>query len=299
MSSSKNVLRGVSTSSRWLHIFTRVTVSIIAAGAAVLSFDALTAVAVASNIRPELAWVWAVVIDGFILIATTATFALRGRSWREKWYPWAVLGLFVLFSIAANAWHAMLRDDGYVLPDGVAMVVTGVPPLALFLAIHLLIIMISPTGEQKTDLKRKSGVQKKIEIAREKALLQVGLIEADRLVKEAKGADSVKGQEPAPVKPLGGAVSPVGVVLTQTPAPTVVERQGAVIERPVPVSGGGDGLLSGEGNIFAWLRGFEERGEGLPNAKALADAMGSSVRTGQNWLKRYRANNGEGSGDVI
>lgn len=146
-------ISSLSNDSHWLHIMTRVVVGLVAIGAAILSFDGLTALAVASGISTSLAWIWAVVVDGFILVATLAAFAMKNRG-VAKIYAWSMLAIFVIFSILGNAWHAAIVRETFVLPLWVAFIVMSIPPLALFLALHLLLLMVSPDHEEKGEAKR-------------------------------------------------------------------------------------------------------------------------------------------------
>lgn len=113
----------------------------LASGAFVLSFDALHALAVASAIKPELAWIWPIIIDGFIVTATIAIFSLRGRG--RTWYPWAALVLFAFVSVFGNSIHAVNHQDELGVSVWIASSVSAAPAIALLLASHFLVIMIS------------------------------------------------------------------------------------------------------------------------------------------------------------
>ena len=63
---------------------------LLAAGAFTLSFAALTDLAKMSGITPELAWIWAPVVDGVIVVASCAIIALAGRPRRVLAYPWVL-----------------------------------------------------------------------------------------------------------------------------------------------------------------------------------------------------------------
>jgi hypothetical protein len=195
----------VASDSKALNYATRVVVILVAVGAAVLSFDALTELAKASGIRAEFAWIWAVVIDGFILVATFATFALQNRGKGSRYYAWSTLALFVIFSILGNAWHAAIAKTDFELPLGVAVIVTAVPPLALFLAIHLLVIMVSPTKEQKEELARQAAKRDRLRKIEERELEK---IEREAVARETKEvARQLRNEEPAIVAPKAKAVA--------------------------------------------------------------------------------------------
>jgi hypothetical protein len=113
----------------------------LAIGAFVLSFDALHALAIASAIEPNLAWIWPIIIDGFIVTATIAIFSLRGRG--RTWYPWASLILFACVSVFGNSIHAVNNQDILGVSVWIASSVSAAPAIALLLASHFLVIMIS------------------------------------------------------------------------------------------------------------------------------------------------------------
>ncbi|HEY5224701.1 MAG TPA: DUF2637 domain-containing protein, partial [Microbacteriaceae bacterium] len=74
----------------------------LALGGFVLSFQALRDLAVRSGIDPTLAFLWPLIVDGFIVVATAAAFALKRRGRRVTWYPWVALMLFSAISVAGN-----------------------------------------------------------------------------------------------------------------------------------------------------------------------------------------------------
>ncbi len=122
-------------------------VSAIAVGGFVLSFSTLRDLAIRSGIPPELAFIWPLIVDGFILVATAAAWALRNQA-RGTWYPWAALVLFSGISVAGNALHAsMVRtvDVNY----WVATVVSAIPSVAQILASHLLVVMARARETQR------------------------------------------------------------------------------------------------------------------------------------------------------
>lgn len=122
-------------------------VSAIALGGFVLSFSTLRDLAIRCGIPSELAFIWPLIVDGFILVATAAAWALRHQR-RGNWYPWAALVLFSAISVAGNALHAsMVRtvDVNY----WVATVVSAIPSVAQILASHLLVVMARAREAQR------------------------------------------------------------------------------------------------------------------------------------------------------
>lgn len=113
----------------------------LAAIAFTISFDALLLVGLASGLSPRLGWMFPCCIDGFILLATWATWAFKARG-RSTLYPWLVLVLFSAFSLVGNALHAHpVAIDGLSLPVWAPPVIMPVPPIALLTATHLIVLV--------------------------------------------------------------------------------------------------------------------------------------------------------------
>jgi hypothetical protein len=94
-----------------------------------LSYDALHQLALDSQVRPSLAWLWPVVIDGTIVVALLTVLAAN-RAARSAGYPWTLAGLFSAASVAFNVAHTPDRP--------VAQLVFAMAPVALVLTTHLL-----------------------------------------------------------------------------------------------------------------------------------------------------------------
>lgn len=131
-----------------------VTVGVmIAVIAFVLSFDALRLVFVSSGINPLLSWGGPLCVDGTILLCTWATWGFRKGHIRGRWYPWAGLVLFSLFSVTGNALHAWLNAGG-MLPTWGAPAIMSIPPIALLYSTHLIVII---AGDRQDKLARTIG----------------------------------------------------------------------------------------------------------------------------------------------
>ncbi|WP_084485841.1 DUF2637 domain-containing protein [Humibacter albus] len=140
-----------------LNVGVAIGVAFLAAGAFSLSFTALRDLALRAGIDSPLAFAWPLIVDGFIVVATAAAFALKRRGRRVTWYPWAAVVLFSGLSIAGNALHA-LDSPSPALPVPVAAAVSSVPALALFIASHLLVIVIeAPAGGRPSPARRLSN----------------------------------------------------------------------------------------------------------------------------------------------
>ena len=114
---------------RWTYRVSAAGVIVLAAAAFTLSYDALHQLALDSRVRPALAWLWPVVVDGTIVVALLTVLAAK-RAATQAAYPWALAGLFSLASVAFNVAHAPDRP--------VAQLVFAMAPVALVLTTHLL-----------------------------------------------------------------------------------------------------------------------------------------------------------------
>ncbi len=114
---------------RWTYRTSATGVLVLAAAAFTLSYDALHQLALDSRVRPGLAWMWPVVIDGTIVVALLTVLAAK-RAAASTGYPWALAGLFSAASVAFNIAHAPDRP--------VARLVFAMAPVALVLTTHLL-----------------------------------------------------------------------------------------------------------------------------------------------------------------
>ena len=122
---------------------------LIAIGAFVLSFAALTDLAERSGIQSNLAWIWPIIIDGMIVAATVAIVALNGFSRRAMVYPWSLLFFGAIVSTAANSTHAILTVDSIEngVPALVSALVAAMPPIVLLAITHLTVHMYQKKSE--------------------------------------------------------------------------------------------------------------------------------------------------------
>lgn len=167
-----------------------VTVGVmIAVIAFVLSFDALRLVFVSSGINPLLSWGGPLCVDGTILLCTWATWGFRKGHIRGRWYPWAGLVLFSLFSVTGNALHAWLNAGG-MLPTWGAPAIMSIPPIALLYSTHLIVII---AGDRQDKLARTTG---------KAAGPDDGQAGPAAATPETAGTEPGKATEPAPADPL-------------------------------------------------------------------------------------------------
>lgn len=127
---------------RWAVVAAASGTVVIGAGAFWLSFTALADLAVRSGIAEGQAWVWPILVDGLIVVATVAVVALDRH--RSAWYPWTLLIAGALVSVTANAAHAIVAASISV-PGVMAAIVASVPPLVLLASTHLTVILIRST----------------------------------------------------------------------------------------------------------------------------------------------------------
>jgi len=125
----------------WAVVTAAVGTMLIGAGAFWLSFVALADLAERSGIARGQSWIWPLLVDGLIVVATVAVVALDGR--RTAWYPWTLLIGGAGVSVTANAAHAILAAD-LTVPAMLAAVVAAIPPLVLLAATHLTVVLTRP-----------------------------------------------------------------------------------------------------------------------------------------------------------
>lgn len=130
---------------KWVSAVSIASTVMLAAGAFTLSFVALTDLAITGGVHRPLAWMWPLIVDGLVVVATVAVVTLGDR--RKRWYPWLLLTGGASVSVAANAYHATM-PNGATMPPGMAAAVASVPPVLLLAVTHLTVILTrSPDGD--------------------------------------------------------------------------------------------------------------------------------------------------------
>lgn len=127
---------------RWPVVIAGTGTVLIGLGAFWLSFTALADLAARSGVPEGRAWVWPLLVDGLIVVATIAVFALDQLT--GAWYAWTLLICGALVSVVANILHAFVAADATV-PAVLAAVVAAVPPLVLLASTHLTVVLIRST----------------------------------------------------------------------------------------------------------------------------------------------------------
>ena len=155
----------MNTENKAISIISTLLVFALAAVAFVLSFDALSALAESNGISPELAPLFPLAVDGFILAAALAALRanLRGAS---AWFPSVLVGAFTVTSIALNVAHS---NGILAIPrPWLATVVAAVPPVALFLALELAFVQIRSDVERQVAVDALVDVQAEVDELTEK-----------------------------------------------------------------------------------------------------------------------------------
>ncbi len=101
-----------------------------------MSYEAPNALARDNGVSAGLAWLWPLVVDGFIVVASMSVVRAVIEC-RRTWHPWALLLLFSTISVAGNVAHGP--------PTGLGRLVAAVPPVALVLAFDLLMRQVQLT----------------------------------------------------------------------------------------------------------------------------------------------------------
>jgi hypothetical protein len=85
----------------------------VGAASFALSFTALRDLAVRGQVPPQQAWLWPLMVDGAILLATLGVVVVSGdpQCRSDRRFFWLVLGGGAVVSIACNALHAILPAD--------------------------------------------------------------------------------------------------------------------------------------------------------------------------------------------
>lgn len=105
-------------------------VFVIAAAAAILSFNGLRNLALAADIPIQLAWIFPIVVDGLTLVGSLGVVhaVLTGI---RSWYPW----LLTLLGVGMSVWGNVASSP----PTLVAQIVHAIPPLVLALSLEALL----------------------------------------------------------------------------------------------------------------------------------------------------------------
>jgi hypothetical protein len=114
---------------RLIEIITGVLVACLAAASFALSYDALYQTARANGVTPNLVWLWPLTLDA-VMIAASLSVLRNSMNGEQARYPWALVALFTVASVAFNVLHA---GSAWL-----ARSVFALPPIVVFLSVELL-----------------------------------------------------------------------------------------------------------------------------------------------------------------
>lgn len=235
---------------------------VLALWAFTLSFASLTDLAERAGISSSLAWIWPLIIDGLVVVATVAIVALAGHGRRALIYPWALLFGGAAVSTAANALHAVLAADR-TIPVVVSALVASVPPIVLLAVTHLAVVLVARAAPRKNA--RASSPAAPSSRAARPAKTAARTARAPRAAKtSATAAPATAVQEVA--------VPPAPVVDDSAPADETV----SVFDADAPVMSAEAGIAPEE--VSSDQAPVEDEDEAVPEQDAAADAQLQGAR---------------------
>ncbi|AVH25132.1 DUF2637 domain-containing protein [Nocardia cyriacigeorgica] len=197
---------------------------IVGVGAAAfrLSFATLADLAELANIPASDAWLFPLIVDGTICLATLGTLVLA-KSPERRFFLW-VLGAGAVVSVAGNSLHAV--TDGRPLPGWAAALVAAIAPISLLVDTHGLAVLFR-------------AAQRNSATAPESATEPETVTEPEPVAvapEPASTPEPAPVSEPAPVPVPEPVTEPLPVPIP-APAPAPAPAPRAVVRpvRPVPV----------------------------------------------------------------
>lgn len=189
---------------------------IVGVGAAAfrLSFATLADLAELANIPASDAWLFPLIVDGTICLATLGTLVLA-KSPERRFFLW-VLGAGAVVSVAGNSLHAV--TDGRPLPGWAAALVAAIAPISLLVDTHGLAVLFR--AAQRNSATAPEAVTEPETVAEAEAV--------------AVAPEPAPVSEPVPAPVPEPVTEPLPV---PTPAPAPASAPRAVVRpvRPVPV----------------------------------------------------------------
>ncbi|WP_329177651.1 DUF2637 domain-containing protein [Streptomyces sp. NBC_01477] len=142
--------------------FDRLVILLLGACGCILSFDSLRQVALATHVRPDLSYLFPIVIDGFIAYGVRAILLLRDAPRSARLYAWTLFGAATAASLWANSLHSVrLNSPGthvLVLGNHTVAVLSTIAPMALGGATHLH-ILVTRHGRTQQPESATAGMQ--------------------------------------------------------------------------------------------------------------------------------------------
>ncbi|MFD6093424.1 DUF2637 domain-containing protein [Oerskovia sp. NPDC060338] len=217
----------------WVMIVAHLGTMFLIAASFILSFDALTDLAVRAGINPHLGFLWPLIVDGLIVVSSVAIIALVDHPRHVTFFPWMLLFAGAGTSIAANATHAILvaSEAGDGFPLEVSALVASVPPLVLLAVTHLLVILMRlgrPSEPAKAPARARQATKK---AAAPKPAPVTTKVPARAV--EVAPVDAVPAPAPTPEQPV---IEPEVVVESAPEAEVVAEEAVEPEAAPVDLS---------------------------------------------------------------
>ncbi|MEV0709257.1 DUF2637 domain-containing protein [Nocardia aurea] len=127
-----------STAMKWARWSAAVIILAVGAAAFRLSFTTLQDLAVLARVPKSDAWLFPLIVDGTILLATFGVLVSPSKTSEQRFFL-AVLGIGAAVSVAGNSIHAMA--SGHPLPGWAAAIVAAVAPISLLADTHGLALL--------------------------------------------------------------------------------------------------------------------------------------------------------------
>jgi hypothetical protein len=207
-----------------------------AAGSA-LSYDALRQMAEAMHVRPQLTYLFPLLLDGFIGYGVRALVLLRDAAFRARLYAWTLFGTATTASVWANALHAVRLNQeaanqtaGHVLRLGNWTVgaLSTLAPLALGGAVHLYIVISRHLNESETDVESPRAEATTSAVIERESAASARLDSTESTTPELAPAPSL-GKELQAIAHVG----PSPEMAPQARVDNQRSRQGAALERSI------------------------------------------------------------------
>lgn len=115
--------------------------AVVLAAAAVLSFDALRALALAVGIHPHLAWLLPIAVDAGAAVSCATWLGGRTDARAARFagrMTWALLAVTVAGNAGQLGWHA----HAITPPWWVAVLVGAIPPAIVGAVVHLVVLLV-------------------------------------------------------------------------------------------------------------------------------------------------------------
>ncbi|HEY0188165.1 MAG TPA: DUF2637 domain-containing protein [Cellulomonas sp.] len=251
-----------------------------------VSFVALRAVGLSIGIGEQIAWMFPVIIDGFIVLATWAVWRFKAQGLRASWYPSLALVAFSAVSLTGNALHAHpVETGGLLLTRWAAAAFSTVPPLALLAASHMLVMIVT----HRTDHDRPATVGRTV--TGTPVERPAGPVTATVQTSDAHApATPVTTDRPTTARPSGADHRPITVTDGR---PTL---SGQPVARPAPTTATGSptarpgrpAVRAGDGDLVRWVSARVSAGQAVSGPQAVAAGVVASESTARRRLHQLR-----------